>query len=199
MAITLPAREYDRTMNSEIERLLYQNHINTIDAEGLVGDLNEEQLLWRPAPNQWSVGECLEHLNITHRQWLPLMEDASREGRDRGTLHPGPYSYGFLSRLFLRLVQPPPRLKVKAPAPFQPPAHLDKDRVIEDFKTLHARAEQVIRDSNGIDLAKVRVQSAFSRHIRYPLGMGFWILAAHDRRHILQARNVRRANGFPED
>ena len=86
MAITLPAREYDRTMNSEIERLLYQNHINTIDAEGLVGDLNEEQLLWRPAPNQWSVGECLEHLNITHRQWLPLMEDASREGRDRGTL-----------------------------------------------------------------------------------------------------------------
>ena len=198
MAITLPVRDYDRTLNSEVERLLYQNHVNTTDAQGLAADLNEEQFLWRPATGRWSVGECIEHLNITHRQWLPMMETASREGRSRGAIDQGPYAYGFFSRLFLRLVQPPARLKVKTPAPFRPQARLEKERVMEEFVEFHERAARIIRESNGVDLAKVRVPSAFSHRIRYPLGMGFWILTAHDRRHILQARNVRRAKGFPE-
>src|SRR5881628_3041589 len=36
----------------------------------------------RPAPNAWSAVECVEHLNLTSRAYLPLLRSALTEARD---------------------------------------------------------------------------------------------------------------------
>ena len=71
----LPTRDYDRNLNSEIERLLYQNEVIVMDARGLVTDLTDDQFNWAPDAKRWSVGQCLEHLNITYGKWLPHFEE----------------------------------------------------------------------------------------------------------------------------
>jgi hypothetical protein len=162
-----------------------------MDAQGLAAGLDREQFNWRPDARSWSAGQCMEHLNITARRALPLFEEAIREGRARGLAHSGPYVYGFLERWFLRVLEPPvKRLRVGAPKEFLPGDYLDPEMVMGEFAALHERARRLILEANGLDLARIKVPSAFSRRVRYSLGMGFWILTAHDRRHVWQARMV---------
>ena len=49
--------------------LLADIHAIALDAEKLFGSLSAEQLNWKPAPDRWSVAQCLEHLintNLLH-------------------------------------------------------------------------------------------------------------------------------------
>jgi hypothetical protein len=40
----------------------------------LVTGLTPEQLTRRPDPAQWSIAECLAHLNVTGASYVPLLE-----------------------------------------------------------------------------------------------------------------------------
>lgn len=62
------------------------------------------------------------------------------------------------------------------------------DAAFGDLQT--AFVERVGR-SNGIDLARVKISSPITRLIRLSLGQWFSLLAGHQERHILQAREVR--------
>ena len=46
---------------------------------------------------------------------------------------------------------------------------------------------------SGIDLAGVRFPNPFIRGVRFSLATGLHVIAAHERRHLWQAWNVRRA------
>ena len=190
MEIALPKREYDRSVNSEIERLLYQNSVILMDAKGLTSGVDDAQLNWTAGKGAWSANQCLEHLNITHRLWQPILEKAIDSAKAREVLSDGPYSYGFFSRLFLRMAEPPAKLRIKTTAPFRPAGELAAQTLIAEFEERHERLNGTIRSANGLDLARIRVRSAFSKYVRFSLGMAFWILLAHDRRHIWQARQM---------
>ena len=188
----LPERDYDRTMNPEIERLLYQLDVVVADVEGLA-ECAGADFTRRPEPDRWSPAEAIEHLNLTARLALPKFQAAIEKARAAGRLHPGPYAYGVVERWFLGRMEPPVRgLRFKAPREMQPGAELDAGRVAADFADLHGRLRELLKAANGLDLARVKVESAFSRWIRYSLGIGFWLLLAHDRRHVWQARQALR-------
>ncbi len=193
----LPTRTYDRAMNSEIERLDHQFEVIVTDVKGMVGALNDDQLNWNPGDGRWSVAQCIEHLNMTNRRWLPLFKQAIEQGRSRGWHSDGPFSYGYLARLFLRIVEPPYKLKVKTPREFMPGERIAGDKLTEEFVALHERVRDLLRAANGLDLSRIKVPSAFASWLKYPLGAGFWILSAHDRRHIWQARELMQTPEFP--
>ena len=54
-----------------------------------------------------------------------------------------------------------------------------------------------LQRANGLDLERARVTSIASRWVRFPLGTGFALIAAHERRHLRQALNVSSMPGFP--
>ncbi|MEJ7615904.1 MAG: DinB family protein [Pyrinomonadaceae bacterium] len=39
-----------------------------------MGGLSARQLNWKPSPEQWSIGQCLDHLMNTNKQYFPLIE-----------------------------------------------------------------------------------------------------------------------------
>jgi len=47
---------------------------------GVCEGLSPEQLNWRPRPEAWSVGQCLEHLHLANEVYLPAISIAL-EGR----------------------------------------------------------------------------------------------------------------------
>jgi hypothetical protein len=193
----LPVRTYDRTVNAELERVLYQIDVIKQECIGLLDGINEEQFNWPPAPGAWSIGQCLGHLNATNRAFLPLMEDAIRKAREQGLTGDGPYTYNWLSRYFFRLVQPPVRMKFKAPKSLHAPPRLNIAEVRKEWDETHARIEQAVRSANGVDLQRAKMVSLIGSLIKYNLGMGFWIQTGHDRRHLSQARQVRNHADFP--
>ena len=54
----------------EIDELRKQFEQISTDADTLVTPLGQEQFVWKPGPNRWSIAECLEHMNAT-AQSLP--------------------------------------------------------------------------------------------------------------------------------
>jgi hypothetical protein len=166
------------------------------DALELSVPLNDDQFNWRPSPTQWSISECLAHLNVADGLDVPAIRDAIQGGHAAGLTGKGPFHYGFLSRKFVRFSEPPVRLRFRAPKIYRPLSDQPKANVLSAFIAIHEQLLELILKSNGLDLARIRVGSPFP-YVTFSLGQRFALLAAHDRRHLRQGWNVRRQPSFP--
>jgi DinB superfamily len=194
----LPARAPDRKLNPEIDRLAFQIKMIREEAEGLTVAMSQEQLTWRPAPGRWSVLECFVHLNITNRKMIVEIEKSIAAGRQANMISEGPFVYGFLSRMFLRMTEPPVSKRFKAPPAFLPPSNQAWADVAAEWKSTHDKMEELLLKANGLDLTRVKTQSPAASWMKYPLGVGFWLQTTHDKRHLWQAREVINSASFPK-
>ena len=173
-------------------------HENRVVADRIAGALTAEQFNWRPAPDRWSVAQCLEHLNITAQVYAPPMQSAIQAGKSKDLHGSGPFHYGLLSGWMLRAVDPSNRRKQKSPPQFVAPAATTYSvgGVLGAFHACGARWEQLVREADGLDLARIKVRSPALAFIRLPIGAWFEIQATHERRHLLQAEAVLRLHHF---
>jgi hypothetical protein len=168
------------------------------DAESLVDGLSEAQFNWQPAPGRWSIGECLEHLNVTARLYWPMIAEAINRSRVSGVMSNGPYKHGWLGNWLARSAEPPPKMRFKAPRKFRPPSDQPLARVWPQFLAFQDRLLDLIQDANGVDLGKTKVQLPATQKIKLTLGQAFRLVTAHERRHLWQARQVKEHAGFPQ-
>lgn len=107
-------------------------------AEALVEAHTTEQLLWRPKPGARSIAQCLDHMTVSLRLYLPPFEKALAAG---GPQAEGPFRPGFVARLWIRLIQPegprlppPPSMRPRAhEAVSVQPSLLDPAQVLVEF------------------------------------------------------------------
>lgn len=167
------------------------------DFRDLVSGLDGGAFNWREAPGRWSIGECVAHLNTTGRQYLAGIDDAIGDARSRGATATGPFRYGWLGSTFVRLSEPPAKIKVKAPKVFVPPPDVELEAASAEFLRLQGEIRERLRAADGLDLARVKAVSPVSARIRFSLYHAFALVVAHERRHLWQARRAREAPGFP--
>jgi DinB superfamily len=185
-------------MIPELEAMIEQ--LDAVKAEGraVTDGLSDAQLNWRPRPDSWSVAECLQHLNVSVRHTLPAFDRAISEARAKGKTGTGPFTYGWFSRWMVASMEPPPKRRMGTFKIFALPSggtYRGAD-VLDEFLTVRDELARRVRESDGLDLAKVRVISPVNRLLRLPLGAYLAFVIAHDRRHLWQARQVRNASGF---
>jgi hypothetical protein len=165
------------------------------DARHLIAGLTPEQGVWRPAPGAWSIAHCLDHLATAHRVYLNAMEPAAADALARGRRRRGPALPGMMGGWFVRSLDAPvkPRFKMKAPAkivPRESPALAD---AAAQFFAIQNQVRVFLGKYADIDLAGVRFPNPFVRGVRFSLATGLHVIVAHDRRHVWQAWNVRKA------
>ena len=158
-------------------------------AQALVAGLTAEQLTRRAEPGGWSIAECLAHLNLTAATVQQLMTKAIERGRREKKFGTGPFSMGARGRLFIWIAEPPPKFRIRAPKNVRPPATIDDAlQLLPDFLRAQDEWERLMREQEGLDLAKIKVgQGAFRMRLAAALP---WMMA-HQRRHLLQAENVK--------
>ena len=166
-------------------------------ADALVLELTDEQFAWKPSPQAWSIAQCIDHLNVTARLYLTQLDEGIANAIRQGMYGNGPFVYWWFARMFVRMLEPPPRLRVKTPAVFQPPAARPRREIMAAFRAYQVQYIDRLRQANGLDLARARVRSPAASWIYMPLGTGFAVMTAHERRHLWQARKVMEAPGFP--
>lgn len=178
------------------------------EARKLADDLSDRELWWRPAPDRWSIGECLDHLVRTDEAYLASLDRAIGEGRRRGLEAEEPSGPTLVGRWLPRLLEPPPRPAVPAPGeirPRRPGAGPDAEDggskappdPLDAFLGLRPRLLRRLQAADGLDLGRIRLSSPFFAWMRFDLGSAFRIVAAHERRHLWQARRVREDEAFP--
>lgn len=166
------------------------------DAAELTATLTDEQFNWRPSAKHWSISECLAHLNVVDGLDVDMLRREVERAHAAGIYGKGPFRYGYLSRRFVRFMDAPPGFKVKAPRIYAPPAGHSKETVVPEFMSIHDRLLDLVARSNGLDLARIKVPSPVGR-IKFALGPRIALIAAHDRRHLWQAWEVRKCGSFP--
>ena len=167
-------------------------------AQALLRDLDEEQLNWRPDERSWSIAQCLDHLNVANRIYLAPMLDAIEQARRKGSVRKGPIHSGFFGRWFAASMEPPPKRRLPAPRKIVPAVRTGRAELIEEWRRTQAEVDAVLRKAAGIDLNGTRFVNPFFSLIRFSVGTAFQVIAAHERRHLWQAEQVRGRAGFPQ-
>ena len=175
----------------ELESCRRQFEQVRLQAQQLTAGLTEDAFNWRPSPDLWSIEECLAHLIIVGHWEVRVLEHAIQDAKARGLTATAPFRYPAVDRLIVRLTQPPVRRKFRAPRRFVPLHGQPVTAVLPTFLHLQSQFLQQAALADGLDLVRVKVRTPISKLLRMSLGMMFAQIAAHEQRHLEQARRVR--------
>jgi hypothetical protein len=154
--------------------------------------LTPEQLRQRASNGGWSIAECIAHLTLTTGEYLKLA-DSAFQNAPRGE---GTFKRDLVGRILAWTLEPPYRMKSKTLPAYVPGAE-HVENALDDFTRSQQELIATLERANGIALDKVMVQSSFNPRIHYNLLSFFAILAAHQRRHLWQAEQMRKQLQLP--
>ena len=92
-----------------------------------------------------------------------------------------------------RFLEPPYKIKTKTPPPSFRSTVEPMSDTLERFDYLQQEVQVRIDRSAGLALDRLRMVSPFDARIKYNLYAAFCLIAAHQRRHLWQAEQVRAA------
>ena len=161
------------------------------------GRLSAAQVNWKPSAEEWSVGQCFEHLMKTNGGFAPVLARIARgERRETAWEKWSPLS-GFFGRMLERTLAREGGRKFKAPAKLHPASSEVAPDVVERFAAHQRELADQLRGVAHVDLKKTVVTSPVSGLVTYSLLDAIRIVVAHERRHFRQAQRVTKAQGFP--
>jgi DinB superfamily len=168
------------------------------EARRIIGELSDEQANWQPSETAWSIAQCIDHLARSNSMYAVALQEAvtgagSSGKARRDAIRPG----GWVSAQFIRSLEPPPKQKMRAPKKIIPASRVGAREALEAFLDATKSMRAVVRDGAGLDLNRIRFKNPFFGFLRFTVGSGLLITSAHNRRHLWQAEQVRRAAGFP--
>lgn len=169
-------------------------------AKSLTAGLSDAQFNWKPAPDRWSIAQCIKHLILTGTMAANEQEAAIAKLEQQGKRSDGPYEYGGITakmgNMLMSAIEPPVQRRFKTAKKVYPAVHHDREAVVSEFVGVYERLEHNLRRAKGLDLGAVSVGLPIPL-FRIKLGQSMPFEIAHARRHLWQAGEVRRDPGFP--
>jgi hypothetical protein len=162
------------------------------EATALVADVGADALRRPPDAETWSVAQLLDHVNTVGWLLLNELETSIQKAKEKGPYGEPPFRYGFVSRWFVRSMEPNSGWTFTAPSVFEPEAAdtLYPGETVEEFRGLQDQFAACVEEAEGLDLRRIRVPSPAVPLLRISLGAWFEATLAHERRHLEQARTV---------
>jgi hypothetical protein len=197
MSSIVPKLERHEGMTADLADYLRQIDEVDADAGNLLNGMTEDQFHWSPASAHWSIAQCLVHLVIIGRRYLPILDETIADARAEHLLGRGPFRYGFMEKWIVRATEPPPGIRLKTPASARPPDDQPLAGVVANFLVMQDDLRKRIYAAKGIDLARAKTASPYVKSLKLGLGPCFAFLIAHERRHLWQAWQVRKDEDYP--
>ena len=177
----------------EIQRIYDDLDAADRDARAVVAGLTEAQGTWRQSHGSWSVAECLDHLAVANRVYVASMTSAAEKARARGQMRRDPARPGLFGGWFVRSMEPPVRMKIRTNRKITPRPSPPLADSLAGFLESQDEVRRFVAAIADLDLARIRFGNPFIPGLRWSLATGIHVITAHDRRHLWQAWNVRRA------
>lgn len=179
-------------MHADLERALKQFEETEKRFEELItkhmSDLNV-----RARSGGWTMAECVDHVNTVARQLVGPLKETIQAAKAAGKMSDREHRPGFVGKYMTRSMEPPVKKKMKTQKIYEPSSNLDPNTLLEQFKDVHNTFKQLIRESDGLDISKVKMKSPALKILKLNLGDWYFFSAAHERRHLWQAEQVAKA------
>jgi len=160
--------------------------------------LDTTQLNWKPSPEKWSIGQCLEHLVISNRNYFPFFDK----------ILAGTYKLGFFQRLnpfkkltgsyMVRSLGPELKKKFKSPRIFRPSLSEVNPAIVEEFLDQQSIIRNYFDRLKSMPTGKFYMASPVTPMIVYSVQAAMEIIAVHEQRHLNQAITVMNHPNFPK-
>lgn len=178
-------------MRADLQQVLDDVEAADRAAGEIAAPLGDEQFHWQPDGGRgWSVAQCLDHLATTNVFYGAAIEKAVEGARQRGLRGGGPIAPTFIGARFLASLEPPVRLRARAPASVKPRSSGTRDDILGAYHASHERFRALVRSCEAIDVNRVKFPNPFFPLFKIRVGTGLRVIPAHDRRHLWQAEQV---------
>jgi hypothetical protein len=157
--------------------------------------LSQEQLNFRTSPEQWSILQCLEHLNLYGDFYLPAIEKQILAHKHGGSNKV--FKSGLIGNYFANLMKSTNGAvkKMKSPKDKVPAYSGLTITTIDRFLKQQELLKKLLNQARSVDLTKTKVPISLTRFIRLRLGDTFRFFVYHIERHVAQAERVRAVSG----
>lgn len=181
-----------------------QNDVHTLSAivQQAFSALTDNQLCQKPASDQWSIAQCLEHLNSYGFYYIPKIDEVLQRGISTNLPAQERFTSSWLGNYFATSMQPGTdgtiSLKMKAFKNHTPSAELNAQAVLQEFIQQQNQLNQLLDLSKRTDMSQLRIPISIASWIKLSVGDTFRFLIAHEQRHIVQAQRVYQSLFYPE-
>lgn len=156
-------------------------------AENLLS-LPDETLNFRLSEKEWSVLECLQHLNLYGHFYIPEIGKRIKNSETEPTEF---FNTGMLGSYFAESMIPKKTLKKMKTFRSMNPIHRNLDKkVLDEFIAQQKQIITLLNDAEQVDLNKTKTSISISMLIRLKLGDTFRFVIYHNLRHIEQAKTI---------
>lgn len=162
------------------------------------GHLSADQLNWKPNPETWSVGECIDHLIVTNRSYFAQFEAIARGDKYVSFWEKISLFHGMVGRMLIKATGEKVDKKAKSPAVFRPTRSAVPATIVEEFCTQHGELIAKVEKTDVADHHETLINSPMSSMIFYTLHDALVIIFQHERRHFNQAVAVTERPEFPK-
>lgn len=181
-----------------LPQLVAETEAIASDTQAALGQLNAAQLNWKPAPNSWSVAQCLDHL-LTANQAMFRGMAAGASGTHQASLWERmPVLPGLMGKFMVKAVSPQAKQKVKAPAKIQPSTSELDARIVRRFVDQQREIAAHFERLKTVAADRIVMTSPLASVVTYSLLDAARLIVAHERRHLAQAERVTQTPGFPQ-
>lgn len=184
--------------NKHLEELLYRAELLKQDVRDEFGNLTAFQLNWKPAPEVWSIAQCLEHIIKADTSYLPELDKiiSGKYSRPFWSRIPGkPKMWG---KVLLTVLDKSSSQKVVTPSIFRPSEEKFGENLIDDFLRHEERVITYLHELDEVDYTKYYLRSPLSKYITYSLRDLSEITLLHQERHYRQAKALIELEKFPK-
>lgn len=166
-------------------------HLAALDAR-----VSDAQWNQRPQPGEWSVAECIAHLNLTSAAMMPRLRTAFGEAQQLPAVGERAYKGAWFGRMLAKMVGPVPIIagirlgRTKTTTPFVPGSDLPRAQVMEERRRWQGEELALVWSAEGLPIDQVTAESPFVAGARYDGFSALWIIARHELRHLVQAERA---------
>jgi len=164
-------------------------HQHTEQAQSVFLELDDDQLARQPAPGEWSILQCFDHLNLTHDYYAPKIAGGMAL---RHPVSPAQDAYtpSFWGRIYMHFSFNPKYSFPTAPEITPAAGSLARD-VLHIYLAKQKALLETLDSVESLDLRGSNIP--IEKFVRFNLGDCLKIVVYHDRLHMGQAEQVLQA------
>lgn len=162
----------------------------------LIADLNvfyslsDQQINWKPSAENWSIGECVDHLVVTNKLYLDEFEKQFSQKQIKTDCSVTRVKHKTLAKLIIKSVDPDNVRKVKTFKVFNPSKSNHTKEILNTYKNLQKQFINVVLQARDLNLNKYIMSSPATKFIKENFCDVLEIIRLHDRRHFNQAKRI---------
>lgn len=178
-------------MKIEQSKLLVELRNKTAEAKSQLETFKNypiEDLNYKPSESAWSVLECVEHLCLYGKFYLPEIENRIITSRYNKQQY---FKSGLIGDYFVNMIKVSNTKKIKAIKEMDATGSDLNMSTINQFIKQLEWLDSLLVKAEKVDLTKLKTSISLTKLVKLRLGDTLRFLVYHNERHILQAKRIK--------